>query len=140
MKTLSASALALILLASPALACEPQVSDAWAKPSMAGKQMSAAFLDLRNAGETACTLTGVSVLGAVGEIHTTIEEQGVFKMRHLEKVTVDAGETVRFMPKDNHIMLMHLSKPLAEGGSTLLTLHFADGQHHTVTLPVKTAK
>lgn len=140
MKTILAATLAFAALAAPALACEPQVTSAWAKPSMAGKHMTAAFFDLRNEGESTCTLTGVSVLGAVGEIHTTIEEQGVFKMRHLDKVEIDPGETVRFMPKDNHIMLMHMAKPLAEGDSTLLTLHYADGQNHTVNVPVKASK
>lgn len=140
MKLFSVSLAVATLLASSAIACEPHVSDAWAKPSLAGKNVTAAFLDLRNEGETACLLTGVSALNAVGEIHTTIEENGVFKMRHLDQVEIDAGETVRFMPKDNHIMLIHLAKPLAEGDSTLLTLHFKDGQHHTITVPVKAPK
>lgn len=141
MKKLFLSLILALSVSSAALACDHtiEVTNAWARPTMSGKNMSAAFFTLTNTGDSTRTLTGVSVKDAVGEVHNTVEEDGVWKMRHMDSLDIAAGESATFAPKGMHVMLMQQKKALAEGESTLLTLHFADGESMTVTVPVQKA-
>ena len=129
-RLVAGSAFALsLLLASVALAAEPVVaSNAWARASMPGQQVGAAYLELRSAA--GATLTAAeSPAAASVEIHTMFMNNGVMQMRRLEKLALPAGETVKLAPGGMHLMLFGLKKPLQQGEQVALTLHlrYADG-------------
>jgi hypothetical protein len=130
-----------LLLASVAQAAEPVVaSNAWARASMPGQQVGAAYLELRSA--TGATLTKAeSPAAASVEIHTMFMNNGVMQMRRLEKLALPAGETVKLAPGGMHLMLFGLKKPLQKGEQVALTLHvrYADGNtgQLEVRAPVK---
>ena len=111
----------------------------WVKPSMPGKNLTAAFFDLKNNSEKARVLRSVQSSLGVAEMHNTIEENGVMKMRHMDSVELPAGETVSFKPKAKHIMLVELPKPLKEGDEVTLTLQFDGDETLSVTMPVAAA-
>lgn len=136
----SACALSL-LLASVALAAEPVVaSNAWARASMPGQQVGAAYLDLRSTAGATLTKAESSAAQSV-EIHTMFMNNGVMQMRRLEKLALPAGETVKLAPGGMHLMLFGLKKPLQKGEQVALTLHlhYADGKtgQLEVRAPVK---
>jgi copper(I)-binding protein len=68
-------------------------------------------------------------------------EDGVAKMREVEGgIPVPAGESVTLEPGGLHVMLMGLSKPLAEGETAPLTLRFESGAEIAVDAPIRAVK
>ena len=128
----------LLFNASQAMACDLtfEISNAWAKPTIAGKDMSAAFFDIKNTGDKSIKITEVSIPNGIAEIHNTVEEKGVSKMRQMESIEIPAGQTVSFKPGAMHIMLVNLKKPLKEGDKVKLSLHFDNDETENVTIPV----
>lgn len=137
MKTAALSALMILtpLAAHAACADALKVENAYVRPTMAGKDVTAAFFDVTNTGEETLRITGVAAEGAMAELHTTLEENGVFKMRHLDEVEIPSGMTVQFKPHSLHVMLMKQQNPVVEGDEATLTLQCEDGTQ----VPVKAA-
>jgi copper(I)-binding protein len=88
----------------------------WVRATAKGVSLTAGYVRITNTGKEADKLIGASLDGAgKGELHTTIMEGDVMKMRPLpDGVAIKPGETVEFKPSGNHIMFMDLSKSLSE--------------------------
>jgi copper(I)-binding protein len=135
------SALVGLLLISSAGAHELKagsitVEHPWARPAAAGN--SAAYFVLENAG-AADRLIGVSseVAGSVGMHSTTIDAQGIGRMVPVQAVDVPSGAEAKFGPGGLHVMLVGLTKPLAEGQTFPLTLTFEKAGAITVEVAVE---
>ncbi|WP_457601107.1 copper chaperone PCu(A)C [Hydrogenivirga sp.] len=131
--------LALFFLVGLALA-QPKivVEGAWVREVPPVSTMSAAFMKLVNMGNEDDYLIGVeSDVSEVAEIHTTIMEDGMMKMRMLREVKVPAGGSVEFRPMGKHIMLINLKRPLRSGEKVKLTLVFKRSGKIVVEAPVK---
>ena len=61
---------------------------------------------------------------SVAQIHSTVEEGGMMRMRQLEKLDMKRGEVVSFQPGGMHLMLMGLKQPLVEGKTFEIELLF----------------
>ncbi len=114
------------------------VKDAWVREVPPVSTMSAAFFKLLNTGDEDDYLVGVkSNVSEVAEIHTTIMEDGMMKMRMLKEVKVPAGGSVEFKPMGKHVMLIDLKKPLRAGEKVKLTLIFKKSGEVVVNAPVR---
>ena len=117
------------------------VMNGYARATFALAKTGAVYFTLHNQGDSDKTLTSVSVSGYVAneaQIHTTVMEEDVMKMRELtDGVKIKAGEMVSFESGGRHVMLMGLTKGLEEGTEIALTLTFADKSELQVTVPVK---
>ena len=71
------------------------------------------------------------------ELHEHIQDGDVFRMRAVERISIAAGDTTVLKPGGLHVMLLGLKKPLVEGDTIALTLHFGQAEPVTVTVPVK---
>jgi periplasmic copper chaperone A len=72
-----------------------------------GAPMAAGYFELHNPGTTTLVLEALeSTAFASVEMHETVEENGVSRMRPLRNATVAPGETLRFEPGGMHLMLM----------------------------------
>lgn len=114
-------AAALIVLAAPLYAHEItsgnlKISHPWVRATAKSTTLTAGYVKITNTGKEADKLTGASLNGTgKAELHTTIMEGDVMKMRALpEGVVIKPGETVEFKPSGNHIMFMELGKSLSE--------------------------
>lgn len=128
-------ALSLFCLApfAPALAQGMQVHDAWTRATQAGRP-AAVYLNLIGGPDR---LMGVATDAAGrAELHETIMDNGVARMRPVAGVLVSPGASTRFAPGGMHIMLLDLKKPLKEGDTIQLTLTFERGGKATVSVPV----
>jgi copper(I)-binding protein len=126
----------------------PTAVGAWIKTTDGNEVMTdsgpelvptAAFLELTNPGDTTVTLTSAStpVAGRV-ELHVTEMVDGQMKMQQKEGgFEIPAGETYRFEPGGDHIMLMDLTEALPVGDEVPLTLEFDNGATLELTVPVK---
>ena len=114
------------------------VEDAWARPpAMAGGNGAAYFL-IRNDGNTADRLIGVSSPLAMAEMHESVmADDGTMAMNPVDGVDVAPNSTVAFEPGGLHIMLMGLSEPPAAGDTVSLTLTFENAGEMTIDVPVR---
>ena len=138
-KSLTGAALAACLLAVPALAGDITVSDAYARASSPVAKSGAAFMTLRNAGDTDDRLVGVSSEAAAKvELHTHKDDgNGVMQMLHVEEgFVVPAGGMHMLERGGDHVMLMGLTGPMSQGDTVTLTLTFENAGDMVVDVPV----
>lgn len=100
-------------------------------------QNSAAFMTLENTGTTdRAVVAGASPAAETVELHTHTMDDGMMRMRQVDRIDVAAGETVVLEPGGLHVMLLGLKQPLEEGGEVQLDLTYDDGSTRSVTAPV----
>jgi copper(I)-binding protein len=99
---------------------------------------SAVYLLLRNDGDEPDRLTGAvtDAAGAV-EIHESLVEDDVMRMRRVDGVEVPSRGTAELKPGGVHLMLLGLTRSLVEGEKILLTLHFQRSGDRVLTIPVR---
>jgi copper(I)-binding protein len=134
--------LAAVLLAVPLAAFADEagvhVDHAWSRAAMAGHE-GAVYLTITDTG-TQDTLTGVATpVAAKADLHETINDNGVMKMRPVASLTVAPGKPVTLAPGGYHIMLTGLKQALKQGDSFPVTLSFANAGQVTVTATVEKA-
>jgi copper(I)-binding protein len=130
-------ALAVLLLAASVLgfACGTQddrreagltVRDAWAR-STAGNpgENTAIYLVIENEG-SADRLIGASATGIANsiELHETREEGGRMRMQPVEGWATTSEEALALEPGGKHLMVLGVSKQLAQGDTFEVTLTF----------------
>ncbi|UHQ54441.1 MULTISPECIES: copper chaperone PCu(A)C [Microbulbifer] len=132
--------LAMAALSGSPLAAAALDIDGYARETLPGATMSAAYLTLRNGGDTARTLERVELPGVEGaraQIHSTVRDNGVSRMRPLTALPVPATSSVAMAPGGIHLMLS--GAELRAGGQVQLRLHFADGEVQLISVPVRGA-
>ncbi|MGB0683940.1 MAG: copper chaperone PCu(A)C [Magnetovibrionaceae bacterium] len=113
-----------------------EIEDAFARATPGSSRNGAAFMKLES--ETADRLlSGSSTVSEAVELHTHINDNGVFRMREVEAIELPAGEDVVLKPGGLHVMLMGLKAPLKEGESFELNLTFEKAGEMTVLVPVR---
>jgi hypothetical protein len=138
----------LFLLSTAACASGPaapdlRVEDAWARPALGTDSVapppSAAYLMLHNDGRAPDTLLGARTAAArVVELHQSIEDDGVMRMRPVDSLAVPAGGTVTLAPGGYHFMLIDVARPLAPGDTVTLALRFTQSGAMDVQAAVRT--
>jgi periplasmic copper chaperone A len=135
-----AAPLCLALLpAAPAWAqgaAAPAVSDAWARPTVAGQGAGGGFLTLRGGAAADRLLSASSPVAQRVELHTMRMEGNVMRMHEVDAIEVPAGATVELAPGGLHVMFMGLQQPLATGQRFPLTLRFERGGEVEVMMEV----
>ena len=92
----------------------------WVSAARPGTSMSAAYLELSNPGALPQTVTAVtSPQYARVEMHATVVEGGIARMRGLPELVVAPGTTLRFEPGAMHLMLLQ-----RQAGDERVTLQF----------------
>ena len=89
------------------------VTDAWARASAPGQRTASVYLDIVSIHPAA--LTGASSpLAKRVEVHASSTQNGVMRMRAMEKIELPAKKTVKLAPGGLHIMLVDIARPLRE--------------------------
>lgn len=120
--------LALLLLA--AAGCGGQAggpplvaTDVSVLEPMAGMDMTAGYFVLENRGGDSIRITAVTSpqFGRI-EMHETVVENDIARMRPIAEIVVEPGERIVFEPGGMHLMLFEPRLPLED-----VTLNFEDG-------------
>jgi periplasmic copper chaperone A len=112
-----------------AAACQPggdelTVSDAWARPGLAGGS-SAVYFQISNfTGRDEVLLAASSETARQVELHITSLEGGHASMHHQPAVPIPAGKVVSFEPGGLHVMLIELTRDLLPRDTLNLFLEF----------------
>ena len=90
----------------------------------AGMPMAAGYLDITNRSGTDIRITRVSSPDyAAVEMHETVVEDGIARMREIPVLDIAAGETLTFERGGRHLMLM---QPVASPGTITLNFYSDD--------------
>jgi copper(I)-binding protein len=106
----------------------------WARATAGTTSTAAVYLTVTDNGQPdrlACLSTPVA---ATAELHETIHDGDVMKMRPVAGIALEPGKPVTFSPGGYHVMLTGLKKPLKAGDSFPLTLTFEHAQPITVAV------
>ena len=115
-----------------------EIETSWARPLPATAVNGAAYLSLKNTGDSEISI--VSAEASISDrvqIHTHVHENGLMKMKHLHSLNVMPNEVVVFQPGKMHFMLMGLQKQLVEGDEFDLELMLEGGEKVHVMVTVK---
>jgi copper(I)-binding protein len=102
-----------------------QIGDPWARATPKGVTVGAGYLTITNKGTEPDRLIGGSAAPASRfEVHTTVIENGVVRMRPTSGLEIKPGETVELTPGGTHVMFVGLKQPLQQGQTVKGTLVF----------------
>jgi periplasmic copper chaperone A len=134
--------LGFLLLAACGKVAGPdiQVSDAWSRATAADQTSAAVYATIRNEGATSDQLLAVSTdRASQAMLHEGSMENGVARMRMVERVELAPGEAVQLEPGGAHVMLMGVAEPLNAGQRFTLRLRFEKSGERTVPVTVVAA-
>lgn len=110
---------------TPTAATGVAVTNAWARATLPQARAGAAYFTITNGGSTADTLVSLaSTAAAKAELHQTLHEGGMARMRPVGEIKIEPGQTVKAEPGGLHVMLLDLKQPLAVGSTVPLELNF----------------
>jgi copper(I)-binding protein len=132
---------ASLLVAAPALAQAQavQVEDAWARATAAGARSGGIFLTLTDIGAPDRLLGATTPVAATAELHETIDDNGVMRMRPVRALPLETGKPVVLKPGSYHLMLIGLRRQLKPGDSFSVTLTFEKAAPVTAIVTVAKA-
>ncbi|MES9856182.1 MAG: copper chaperone PCu(A)C [Sedimenticola sp.] len=103
-----------------------------------GQPNSASFMVLTNNSSMDHALVAAeSSVSNVVELHTHINDNGMMRMRRVDKIDLPAGKMVMLQPGGLHIMMIGLKRQLKPEESIDLTLAFDDGSKKMLSVPVR---
>jgi copper(I)-binding protein len=101
------------------------VEHAWARATTAAAKTGAAYFTIVNKGTAGDRLLSASSPASDrAQLHVTIEDHGVMKMRPMADLEIKPGTTVTLVPGRMHLMLIGLKAPLKLGETFSVTLTF----------------
>ena len=135
----AAVAIAPLCAALPARAADIAVEQPWARAAAQGG-VGGAFMRIENHGAAADRLvSATSPVARAVELHATVRDGDVMRMRPVDVVEVPAHGAVQLQPGGLHVMLIGLNRPLAQGEQVPLTLTFERAGQVPVSLHVQAA-
>ena len=124
-KILLLAALGLAACSGPEPEARVVVGDGWARSTIEGQPMGAAYLTITNTGGVPVMLEGAtSPASEAVSLHGTNYDNGIARMRPITQVTLEPGESREFAPGGDHLMLEGLSAPLETGTTFPVVLKF----------------
>lgn len=142
-RLLVACAFAVATLASvPAFAEDMKagaltISGAFARSSPMVAKAGAGFLTISNSGETDALIAFKSDICEKPELHTHINDNGMMRMRPVERIDVPANGSVELKPGGLHLMFVDLKERLQEGEQLDVILVFEKAGEVPLKIPVK---
>ena len=112
------------------------ISGAVARASIGSAPTSAAYMTIATAGAVDRLVAAASPAAQAVELHASVQEGGVSKMRRVEAVPVAPDAPAELAPGGHHIMLIGLVAPLEDGTAVPLTLTFEKAGEVTLDVPV----
>ena len=126
----------LMFLAMPAWA-QVSVEKPWSRATPPGAKVGAGFMRLRNAGAADRVVGAASLVAGRVEMHITVRDGDVMRMREVTSFEVPAGGSFELKPGGAHLMLVDLIRPLKKGEKVPLTLRLEKGGELKIELTVE---
>lgn len=117
-----------------------EITDAWIPEGPPVAAVLAGYMTLNNHGKDTVRLIAVASPDfATIEIHQTVTEGNMSRMRQLDELVLYANDDVQLLPGGIHLMLIKPQRRLRSGDEVRLTLTFDDGTQIEVPVAIKQA-
>lgn len=105
-----------------------QINNAFFRLPIPGRSVSSAYLDIVNVSGKPIELVGFYAdrVRAI-ELHQITHQQGLMKMRRVDRYTIDAGSTLQLRPGGYHLMLFDIEEGLTVSDKIQFEIHLSDG-------------
>jgi copper(I)-binding protein len=120
-------AVLLLAVSSLAVAKDPTFNRAWIREAPPGSPAMAGFVAIEGGSRDIEIVGARSADFARIEIHEMLEEDGMMKMRPLERLEVPAGARLTLAPGAEHLMLFDASRALVAGDTVKITFELSRG-------------
>ena len=107
-----------------------KIVNAWVAATEESDDMSVAYMSLLSHEDLILTSITSPTIKTI-EMHNTILEKGIMKMRMAHEIKIDHDKTFEFKSGGSHLMLMDFKGPLKAGEKVKLTLHFKDKKNQS---------
>ena len=95
---------------------------------MPGSTTSVAYFTIENQSDAAITVTRIaSPQYDDVQMHETIIDDGISRMRPVKSFQVEAASSVEFIPGGKHVMLMKPTSNVSVGTPVTLEIHYDTG-------------
>jgi len=129
----------LLLLSSNLWAASIAVEDAYVRSMPPTQTVTGAFMVFKNTTDSdRAVVSAESDVSDKAELHTHLHEDGVMKMRQVDKIDVPAGGETVLEPGGFHVMLIGLKQPLKLGQMVDIKFNIDDGSSVQIQAEVKT--
>ena len=114
-----------------------EIADPWARATIGQSRNTAAYMKIMNRGtETDRLVRASTSVAGKTELHTTVRDGEVMRMREMKSVELKPGQAVTFAPGGMHMMLLEV-EPLSAGKTFTLTLEFEKAGKRDVQVSVR---
>ena len=145
MKLLRGLSFAAMLAAAPSIGLagdvvkgDLKIENPWVRTTIPDRP-SAGYMTVRNAGDGADAIVSASSPDAERiELHTHLMENGVMKMRPVEKIDVPAKGSAELKSGGLHLMIFGVKKPLKDGEALPITVVFEKAGPVEIDFKIKT--
>jgi copper(I)-binding protein len=125
------------LLAGSAVACDLKVESAWIREAPSNATALAGYATLSNVGSKPVLVASIqSAAFAEVQPHESITENGLAKMRAIDKLVIGPGTKVEFAPGGKHFMMMNPKSALHSGDAVVVKLKDGSGCETTASFKV----
>jgi periplasmic copper chaperone A len=115
-----------------------QVRHPWSRATPPGATVAVGYMEIRNRGAQPDRLLSVSTPVAKRvEMHVTLREGEVMKMRQVESFEIPARERFALRPGGSHLMLVDIAQQLEKGARFTMTLRFERAGELEIELEVQ---
>ncbi len=118
---------------------KPTVEHAWARATVAMVKTGAAYFTITGHGAPDKLVSASTPVAEKAELHETIHDGNVMKMRPMDGLAVPATGAVVLDPGGYHLMLVGLKQPLVAGQHFPLSLTFQNSGAMGVDVVVEAA-
>ena len=110
-----------------------EVSDPYVRMVPPTAPATAAFMELKNtSGKDHALVSAKAYINKITELHNHIHDNGVMRMRQVQKIDLPAGQSTALKPGGFHIMLIGLDAPVEKDQKIKIDLTFDDGSTKTI--------
>lgn len=110
-----------------------EVSDPYVRMVPPTAPATAAFMELKNtSGKDHALVSAKAYINKTTELHNHIHDNGVMRMRQVQKIDLPAGQSTALKPGGFHIMLIGLDAPVQKDQNIKIDLTFDDGSTKTI--------
>ncbi len=130
--------LTLFLLSGAVFAGGVTVEEPYVRAVPPGQTNSAAFMVLKNEGDTNVALyKATSEIADAVELHEHVKDNDMMVMRQVPQINVVANSDTALKPGGYHVMLIGLKAAIKPGDIIDINLEFDDGTSQTIKAEVR---
>lgn len=128
------------LLAGQAGACDLKVESPWIREAPGNAMALAGYAVLSNSGSKPLSVVSVqSAAFTKVEPHESFTENGMARMRAIDKLEIPAGGRVEFAPGGKHFMMINPRPGIRSGDAVAVKLKDSNGCETTASFKVSSA-